>query len=149
MQNDGRAGFRWLQFLPSVVLLLALGTTSAAEIRNVTAYQQADRLIVSYDLEAGNPVDAKECASALRPELCRETLGSQVAALFAINGRLYSHQSLRLEGDIGRAVEPGKGRRFAWTVLQDFPQGIRTDILVKVSHHTLNGCDEASRTATQ
>ncbi|MDO8787604.1 MAG: S41 family peptidase [Sulfuritalea sp.] len=133
MQTDRRGGFRWLRLLPLLVLLLATGTTPAAEIRNVAAYQQADRLIVSYDLEDGNPVDAKECASALRPELCRQALGSQVAALFAINGRLYSHESLRLEGDVGRKVEPGKGRRFAWPVLQDFPQGITTEILVNVA----------------
>ena len=133
MKTDGRGRFRWLRLLPSVVLLLAIGATSAAEIRNVATYQQADRLIVSYDLDDPNPVDAKECASAARPELCREALGSPVAALFAINGRLYSHESLRLEGDIGRKVEPGKGRRFAWSVLQDFPQGITTQILVNVA----------------
>jgi carboxyl-terminal processing protease len=128
---QGRSG--WLGLL----LWLAVGTAFAAEIRNVTAIQQADRLVVTYDLVEDNPVDPKEfakaCASTLRPEQCAEGLNNPVAALFAINGHLYPHESLRLEGDVGRNVEPGKGRRFSWNIQQDFPQGIAAEVFVNVS----------------
>jgi carboxyl-terminal processing protease len=119
--------------LLAAVLATATATATAAEIKNIAAHQQVDRVVVSYDLEDGNPVDAKECASAPRPDLCKEALGSPVSAVFAVNGRLYSHESLRIEGDVGRKVEPGKARRFSWSVLKDFPQGIATEILVSVT----------------
>lgn len=124
---------RFLCLGPVLLLCLCIGAASAGQIKNVVAQQQADRLVVSYDLEEDNPVDPKECANTPRPELCREALGSSVAAVFAINGHLYSHESLRLEGDVGRKIEPGKNRRFSWKVLQDFPQGIATEIMVNVA----------------
>jgi carboxyl-terminal processing protease len=133
MQTDRQGGFCWLV----LALWLGIGTASAAEIRNVAAYQQADRLVVSYDLEDDNPVDpgelAKTCAATTRPERCIEASGNPVAALFAINGRLYSNETLRLEGDVGRKVEPGKNRRFSWNIPRDFPQGVTADVLVNVT----------------
>ena len=128
MRTDRQGRLPWLGLL----LWLAVGTVSAAEIKNVAAYQQAERMVVTYDLDDDNPADAKVCDSAPHPELCKELLGTSVAALFAINGRLYPHDSLRLEGDVGRKVTPGKGKRFSWNVLQDFPQGINAEILLTV-----------------
>ncbi len=128
MQTDKQGGFSWL----GLMLALGIGTVSAAEIKNIAAHQQADRMIVSYDLEDDHPVDPGACAKAPSPERCKESLGSSVAALFAIDGHLYSHESLHLEGDVGRKVTPGKGRRISWNILQDFPQGIAAEILVNV-----------------
>ncbi len=133
MKTGARGTSGWLGLL----LWLAVGTAVAAEIRNVTAIQQADRLVVTYDLVEDNPVDPKElaktCAGATRPERCMEAMSNPVAALFAIDGRLYPHDSLRLDGDVGRNVEPGKGRRFSWDVRKDFPQGLAGDVFVNVA----------------
>ena len=135
MKTDRQGRLPWLALL--LWLWLAIGTAPAAEIRNVTAHQQADRLVVTYDLVDDNAVDANEylkaCAETSRPERCIEALGNPVAALFAVNGRLYPHESLRLDGDVGRKVEPGKGRRFSWNIPQDFPQGIAADVFINVS----------------
>ena len=128
MKPDRQGRLPWLALL----LCLSTGITSAAEIRNVAAHQQAERMVVTYDLDDDNPADAKACDAAPRPELCKEMLGTSVAALFAIDGRLYPHDALRLEGDVGRKVAPGKGKRFSWNVLQDFPQGINAEILLTV-----------------
>ena len=128
MKTDRQGRFRWLGWL----LLLGVGAAFAAEIRNVAAHQQADRLVVSYDLEDDSPVAATACDNAPHPERCKELLGASVAALFAIDGRLYSHESLHPEGDIGRKVAPGKARRFSWNILQNFPQGIAAEVLVSV-----------------
>jgi carboxyl-terminal processing protease len=128
MQTDKQGRFYWLGLL----LLLGIGTVSAAEIKNIAAYQQADRLVVSYDLEDDNPVDPTVCASSPYPDQCKDSLSASVATLFAIDGHLYPHESLHLVGDVGRKVAPGKGKRILWNIRQDFPQGIAGEILVNV-----------------
>jgi C-terminal peptidase prc len=133
MKIARQGAWRWLALLS----WLAIGAAPAAEIRNVTASQQGDRLVVTYDLVDDNQIDPKEfakaCASTTRPEQCLEGLDNPVVALFAINGRLYPHETLRLDGDVGRKVEPGKGRRFSWDMPKDFPRGIAGEVFVNVT----------------
>ncbi|MDK9723540.1 MAG: S41 family peptidase [Sterolibacteriaceae bacterium MAG5] len=98
---------RWLGLL---CCLLAGG--AAAEVANLAVQQQDGRLVIRYDLE--------------------EEKAAEVSALIAVDGRLYNQDSLRLEGDVGRSVAPGKDRRIVWDVLRDLPGGITGEVFVSV-----------------
>gem|GEM_PF-516450 len=88
----------------------------AAEVKNINAYQDGNRLVVSYDLEGDKPAD--------------------ISALIAITGRLHTNEALHLEGDVGQKVGPGKNKQITWNILKDYPQGIAAEVLISIQPKT-------------
>ncbi len=99
-------------FRLALAALLALGARAYAEVANIKLSQQANQVVVEYDLEVDKP--------------------ATVSALMAIDGKILSQETLHFEGDIGADVPPGKGRRFAWNVLADYPRGVAGEVFVSV-----------------
>ncbi|CAG0965775.1 partial Carboxy-terminal processing protease CtpA, partial [Rhodocyclaceae bacterium] len=99
---------RWLGLLCGCLLTV----DAAAEVVNLKVQQLAGRLEIRYDLD--------------------EERAAEISALIVVDGRLYNQDNLRLEGDVGHDVAPGKDRRIAWDVLQDFPRGIAGEVFVSV-----------------
>ncbi len=89
------------------------GAASAAEVKNTKTYQQGTQMVIEFDLDGDKP--------------------SNIAAVFGINGQIYTDTKLHLEGDVSRNVDPGKQRRFRWNVLEDFPQGLTGGFSVEVA----------------
>ena len=92
-----------------IMLFLCLCVVSparAAEIRNLASGQEGDRAFVQYDLvgELGE----------------RE---ADVTVILEIEGRTYRAEQLSLSGDFGQKVKVGRGKRFTWDALKDFPAG--------------------------
>ncbi len=100
-----------LNFLFGLWLCL-VAFSAGAEVKNVRVTQLNDRVWVKYDLN--------------------EEMASDVSALIAVNNRLLQHSSLHITGDIGRDVSPGKDKQFSWEVLQDYPQGLTSEVFISL-----------------
>lgn len=95
----------------SVVFLIIPSFVFAAEVRNLVSGQSGDRVYVQYDLVG---------------KLGEKT--ADVAVTLEINGEMYPAAKLSLEGDFGKAVAIGRGKRFYWRFLRDYPAGFEGDV---------------------
>jgi len=99
--------------LPLFTVVFFAGIVLAAEVKITKTYQQGKQMVVEFDLEGDKP--------------------SNIAAVFGINGRIFTDKTLHLEGDVGKNVAPSKQRQFRWNVLKDFPQGLTGEFSVEVA----------------
>jgi formylglycine-generating enzyme required for sulfatase activity len=93
----------------SFILLFATGY--AAEIKNLTSGQSGERGFVQYDLVG--KLGEKE---------------ADVTVFAEIGGERYPAGKLSLSGDFGANVNIGKGKRFYWDFLKDFPAGFDGEV---------------------
>lgn len=91
-----------LSILLMIVLLTSL--SEAAEITGFRTYHSGNRIVVEYDLSSDVPV--------------------MVDFAVTVQGRIYTHEHLSLEGEVGGQMIHGKGRKFYWDVQKDFPAGL-------------------------
>ena len=91
-----------------LLCLVSIPYTYASEVKKVTAKQVGNRMLFEYDL-AGDETDA------------------EVKVTITIKGQTYPMDKLHLEGDFGN-VRAGRGKKVWWNVLQDFPQGIASEV---------------------
>lgn len=100
-----------MKILPSllIVLMIVLSASllAAAEITNFRTYHSGNRIVVEYDLSSDVPV--------------------MVDFAVTVQGRIYTHEHLSLEGDVGGQLIHGKGRKFYWDVYKDFPDGLNIE----------------------
>ncbi len=95
-------------FLFSISFLFFSIPAFAAEVKNVTARQEGNRMLFEYDL-VGDEAEA------------------EVQLTVTVKGQEYPMDKLHLEGDAGK-VKVGKGKKIWWNILQDFPRGYAGDL---------------------
>jgi len=100
-----------LSALAAALLALPVGR-AGAEVRNLRLEQQGDHYLITYDLDDEGP--------------------ASISALVAVNRRLLPHTALRVEGDVGQAIAPGKDKRIRWDVRRDFPGGLDGEVLISI-----------------
>jgi len=94
-----------------VILLFLTQPLLAAEVKNLTSGQSGNKGFVQYDLLG--KLGEKE---------------AEVTVFLEIAGERYPAEKLSLSGDFGKKVKIGKGKRFLWDFLQDFPAGFDGDV---------------------
>lgn len=110
-----------LVFWGAGLFLLALqpALTSAQEVavRNTNFRQEGTQIIVTYDL-----IGSKE-------EEYEATL-----LLSTSGGRAFDYEPQAISGAVGGGIAPGPGKRVAWNVLEDFPDGLQSqNVQLKVA----------------
>jgi len=89
-----------------IFLVFSLGYTElafGADVKNVTAKQEGERIVFVYDLEGDNN-------------------SADVVLSLTANGKTYKSSELHIEGDYGK-VTVGKAKTLYWNVLEDFSKG--------------------------
>ena len=94
----------YICFLSLVLLFVQATLLFAAEVKNVKATYENNRVRFAYDLEGGD----KESEVTVR-------VGE------------YRPADLHFEGDVGK-VKPGPGKEIWWNILQDFPRGLNVEV---------------------
>ena len=73
-----------------------------------------NRVVVTYDLDADEPVPVRVRGSA-------------------DGGKTWDLKMEHLTGDVGEQVAPGKGKTIVWEVLRDYPRGARLEAIYPIS----------------
>ncbi|MEI6702137.1 MAG: cytochrome c3 family protein, partial [Deltaproteobacteria bacterium] len=92
-------------------LILLLITSSYAfsdDVISAKAYQQGNRFVIEYDLGGNSPANLQFS--------------------IVVSGKSYPAERLHLEGDFGKGIRPGTGKKIIWNTLQDFPRGVRGEV---------------------
>ncbi len=107
----GSVFMKFALFLITLSMLIAQPIW-AAEVRNLTSGQIANKGFVQYDLVG--KLGERE---------------ADVTVFLEIAGERYSADKLSLSGDYGRKVKIGIGKRFQWDFMKDFPAGFDGEII--------------------
>jgi len=112
-----------MPWLLAAVFLLAGALCEAAEVKNLKGWMEGDLGVISYDL-VGNLGERQ----------------ADVSVYLEISGNRYRADQLSLKGEYGEKVAVGRGKRFTWDILKDFPAGFEGDTIWDV---TASGLPEA------
>lgn len=79
------------------------------KVRDTNFRQEGTEIVVTYDLLGENGED-------YTAKLLLSTSG----------GRAFDYEPKAITGDVGEGIRPGLDKRIAWAVLEDFPDGLRS-----------------------
>jgi hypothetical protein len=94
------------------IILSLPATLLAADVINLKVGQSGDKGFATYDLTG--KIGERE---------------AEVVVTLTINGEKYGSDKLTLNGDFGKKVKTGVGRRIIWDILTDMPTGFDGEVI--------------------
>ncbi len=104
-------------YVTTIAVILYASVGFSAEVKNVVVKQDGQELLFKYDL-TGNDTSA------------------EISLKVHVKDKMYQADDLNIDGDVGKGVKPGTGKKITWHVLMDFENGLSGSVQWEIKNLT-------------